>query len=342
MLMLAVEGAVRLWLPPISSIELFVTSPVQRHGFTDSQRVSIFEGDPLFGWRLRPLLRDVIWDFTLVSTNEQRLRRVEPVRSGPHNGYRVACLGDSVTFGYRVPVVWAEHPDAYDRAAFPYPALLEQRLRREWPEAHVDVLPLAVPGYSSHQGLAWLRRDIRALRPQVVTACFGWNDVGLRLFSDAEAFPSGFARVTARTIVASSQALRHLVTWTRRASRPRVTPEARPRVGVSAYVENFREMARLSQEAGAAFVVIAVCYRDATTFPDEAVRIGAYRTALARAMAADGVPYLEIPELIESAQATNQRLFGEVIHPNSLGHRLMADRLWALLEDRGLLPSGLR
>jgi lysophospholipase L1-like esterase len=105
-------------------------------------------------------------------------------------------------------------------------------------------------------------------------------------------------------------------------------------------VANFREMARLARESGAAFVAIGVCYRDAETFPEEANRIGAYRAALSRAMGADGVPYLEIPELLESAHSQNDHLFGELIHPNAAGHRLMAERLYAQLAERKLLLQG--
>lgn len=50
-------------------------------------------------------------------------------------------------------------------------ALAAERLGRElrWGD-------LSVPGWSSHQGLQQLRRDVPALEPEVVTIYFGWND----------------------------------------------------------------------------------------------------------------------------------------------------------------------
>lgn len=73
------EVAVRATLPHVSALSLFVSSPLQQDGFTDSENVTIFEGDPLLFWRVRPNLDRVIWDFTVVSTNDQGLRRVRPV-----------------------------------------------------------------------------------------------------------------------------------------------------------------------------------------------------------------------------------------------------------------------
>src|SRR5207244_2390109 len=80
----------------------------------------------------------------------------------------------------------------------PYPMLVERWLRAANPGRSIEVVPLATPGYSSHQGLAWLRRDIGWLQPDVVTVCFGWHDIDLRGASDAQTMPDGWLRVTAR------------------------------------------------------------------------------------------------------------------------------------------------
>ena len=69
----AVELGVRATRPDLSSLEAFVSAP-QRAQFTDARQVRIFEGDPLLLWRLRPGLRDTIWEHTPVTTNAQGLR----------------------------------------------------------------------------------------------------------------------------------------------------------------------------------------------------------------------------------------------------------------------------
>ena len=149
-----IEVIVRATLPHISTLSLFVSSPQQQDGFTDSENVTIFEGDPLLFWRVRPNLDQVIWDFTVVSTNEQGLRHAGPIGPRREESRRIVTLGDSVTFGYRIPVVFPEWPDDYDREALPYPLAMERDLRAANPDRAIEVINLAIPGYTSHQGLA--------------------------------------------------------------------------------------------------------------------------------------------------------------------------------------------
>ena len=54
----------------------------------------------------------------------------------------------------------------------PYSALLEQRLAADG----YEVLNASVPGYTTYQGLVWLRTQLLALEPDLVIVYFGWND----------------------------------------------------------------------------------------------------------------------------------------------------------------------
>jgi lysophospholipase L1-like esterase len=324
LLLLSVEVGTRLLLPHVSTLEALVEAQHTESNFVDRRRVTIFEGDPLLFWRLKPNLSNVVWDFTPVSTNSQGLRHDGDIGRKQPGTLRVVCLGDSVTFGYRVPVVWPERPADYNGDWQPYPQLLERALRAANPGRNVEVIALAVPGYTSYQGLAWLRRDIDRLEPDVVTACFGWNDVGLRAVSDRELMPDDFWHVAYRSLVSRSQALSHFTLWVQRRrasqSKPKVT--VTPRVPKEEFAANMVEIARLAEQHGARAVIVGTVYRDAATNPGEAAQVKAHRDALRAAANSHGVPYLEIPELTESANSQN--LFGELIHPNHEGHRLMA------------------
>ena len=332
LLLLAVEAGTRLLLPHVSLLEALVESQKQRADFSDRARVTIFTGDPLLFWRLQPNLDHVIWDFTVISTNAQGLRHEGDIGSKPKGALRVVCLGDSVTFGYRVPVVFPQNPKGYAPDWLPYPMLLERRLRAANPGRQIEVVALAVPGYTSYQGLLWLRRDIAALEPDVVTACFGWNDIGLSVLPDSAVMPAGWARVTFRRLMSYSQALTHAALWLRRkraqaAAGPTAPRATTPRVPQDEYVRHMLEIARLAQAQGARVVLLAPVYRDAVTDPPEAARLGTHREALRAAAAADGVPFLELRELTEANYPATQKLFGELIHPNHEGHRLMAHEL---------------
>ncbi|HEX8164058.1 MAG TPA: SGNH/GDSL hydrolase family protein [Pyrinomonadaceae bacterium] len=325
--LVAVEVGTRLLLPNVSPLEALVEAQRTQSNFVDREKVTIFEGDPLLYWRVKPNLRRAVWDFTLVSTNAEGLRHEGDVGRKEPGTFRVVCLGDSVTFGYRVPVVWPDKPDAYNPDWLPYPMLLERALRAANPGRKIEVVALAVPGYTSYQGLAWLRRDIDRLEPDVVTACFGWNDVGLRSLPDRELMPDDWKHVAYRTALSHSQTLAHLSLWMqrRRASQGPPPPATTPRVPREEFAANMIEIARLSEAKGARVVIVGTVYRDAVTNPGEAARVRSHRDALREAANSRGIPYLEIPELTESANS--QHLFGELIHPNHEGHRLMAASL---------------
>lgn len=334
-----VEVVARSTLPNLSPLDFFVTAPRQQAQFVDRSNVRIYEGDPLLFWRLMPNLRDVLWDAMRVSTNGQGLRYDHDVGRKPPGAFRIVCVGDSVTFGYRVPRVYLRHPRE-NPEWLPYPMLIERWLRAANPERPIEVIPLATPGYSSHQGLAWLRRDIGRLDPDVVTVCFGWNDIDVRGRSDAQSMKTGWPSVTARRLVSHSQALMHLSGWlrARRAGGGRL-PDAVRRVSPERFVGNELEMARLARAHDAAAVLIGPVYRDRVAHPPEGDVIAAYRSALREAAAEAGIPYLEVRELTEDAHPGNARLFEEHIHPNHRGHGLLAMRLLAFLADHHLLEG---
>jgi lysophospholipase L1-like esterase len=337
LLLAAVELSVRTIAGRLDPLQAFVAAS-QREQFDDAQAVRIFEFDPLLLWRLQPDLRDVIWEHTPVTTSSDRLRYDRPLGRKPPGTFRVLCAGDSVTFGYGVPQIALKRPLERHPDWQPYPVRLERALRAANPGRAVEVAPLAVPGYSTHQGLAWMRRDLRALEPDLVTVLYGWNDIVLRAQSDAAAMKTDAWSAFSRALVARSQALLRL--WTAVHARGGGAPSAAsgvPRVGRDAYVANIRAMAELVRASGAVVVVIGPVYRDRVEYPPEGDWIAERRSALRLAMATAGVPYVEVPELTEASWPANQPLFLEHIHPNQKGHRLLAERLLAFLAERRLL-----
>lgn len=346
LVLLAVEVGVRLALPPVTQLEALIEQQRTQAGFVDRERKTIFEGDPLLFWRLKPNLDRAVWDFTVVSTNSQGIRHDGELGPKEPGAIRVVCLGDSVTFGYRVPLVWPERPDQYARDQLPYPMLLERALRAANPGRKIEVVTLAVPGYTSYQGLLWLRREIDRLRPDVVTVCFGWNDVTLRAATDRETMPDGSARVLLRRFASSSQALAHATLWLqRRRARAeqleqiqRPAPQT-PRVPEGEFVANVIDIARLSRDRGARPLIVGTVYRDAVTNPVEAARIRGHRDLLRSAAQVHGVDYLDIPELTEANHPNSKKLFGELIHPNHEGHRVFAAALLKFFAARGTLPG---
>lgn len=332
-----VEGVTRLTLPPLSSLDLFITTPEQRMQVATADQSGIFEGDPLLLWRLKPNLDHQLWDFTVVSTNAQGIRTDYPTRAKPTGTFRVVCLGDSVTFGYRVPSVWPERPTDYNPEWLPYPTLIEKQLRAANPNRKIEVFPMAVPGYTSSQGLLWLQRDIDMLKPDLLVVSFGWNDASFSATADRHTLKSSWLVVDLRWLIDHSQAFAHATQWLRKRSAEPAVPKPVSRVSEMEYVANFESIVRLANAKQARVIVMAAPYRDETTNPPEAKLMTSYRAALRENMQRDGVTYLEIPQLTEASSASNSLWFGELIHPNHMGHRLIASELLKLMTREKML-----
>ena len=356
-LVAAVEIVTRLAMSPVSSLDLFVTTPQQKTQVADAKQSGIFEGDPLLLWRLKPDLDNVIWDFTVVSTNSDHLRSEKAggvIPAKKTGSIRVVCLGDSVTFGYRVPVVFPNAPTAYAPDWLPYPMLLEKQLRAANPNRNIDVITMAVPGYTSSQGLAWLRRDIDKLKPDLLTVSYGWNDASFSDVPDRDALKTDWSSVVVRWFVDHSQAFAHLTNWlrakdaTRQAeaanvpsSPPQPKPTPQSRTSTEEYLGNITAVEQLAHDRGSAVIVIAAPYRDHGSDAPEADQMLRNRLALGETMREKGVPFLELRVLTEDAYPANNDLFGERIHPNHMGHRLLASELLKLI-DSGHMLSDLK
>jgi lysophospholipase L1-like esterase len=339
------EVAVRVFSQRIDPLSVFITSPQLRSDTQGEATRGMFEFDPLLCWRLKANLRGIWWDYTPVTTNARHLRMDREV--GEKKAVRVMILGDSVTFGYRVPTAHdAGKPLEFDATEKPYPALLEELLLAKFPGRDFEVLPLACPGYTSWQGLAWLKRDIEELKPDIVIACFGWNDVRSAGLPDRITMPSSGAQVFVRRLIGNSQLLLSIAASAQQ--RSPVSPgsvSAESRSNEDEYVSHFLEMAKICGQQAAWFGILLPVYRDPNTpgidpehpddpgAPDEGRLMTRYRDQLRDAARTNNIPALEIPDLTERSWPANKPLFGERIHPNAAGHALIAERLVDFLAE---------
>src|SRR6266576_4956622 len=210
--------------------------------------------------------------------------------------------------------------------------LLEKELRAANPNKQIEVVTMAVPGYTSHQGLAWLQREMDSLKPDLLIISFGWNDASLSDVPDNEAIKTNWRAVTVRWLVDNSQTFAHATHWLR-ARQPSSAKVVRPapRVDEQDYLNNMMAMAQLGKDKKAAVIILAAPYRDKVTNPAEAALMQRYRAGLRSVSNQNGSPYLELPELTEAAYPLNQGWFGELIHPNDMGHKLITLELLKLL-----------
>jgi lysophospholipase L1-like esterase len=187
---------------------------------------------------------------------------------------RIACLGDSWTFG--MPVGQEQT----------YPSRLAAWLHEQRPDTAYDVQNFGVLGYSSFQGLQLLKTRVLAARPDVLVIGFGMNDSEVPGYRDKDIIASGGqkpksveTRIKAafRTFVDQLESYK-LLQYEALALRFRPKPvgdylkpaaavrgtgtvdydsiEPWTRVSPQDYQNNVREMIRLATEAGARVVLV--------------------------------------------------------------------------------------
>lgn len=79
--------------------------------------------------------------------------------------YRIACIGDSVTFSVATEVQES------------YPKILEHILNDRNDKIKYEVLNFGIPGYTSYQGLKLLESYVLRYSLDLVIINFGWNDM---------------------------------------------------------------------------------------------------------------------------------------------------------------------
>lgn len=86
----------------------------------------------------------------------------DPVK--PAGTFRILCLGESSTFGYK------------DRDAYTYPAILQRLLDERDPDMKIEVINCGIPHANSDNILAMFRHELVSYDPDLVTYYAGYND----------------------------------------------------------------------------------------------------------------------------------------------------------------------
>jgi lysophospholipase L1-like esterase len=151
--------------PNVKRTYLDVFSPVQ----TERDRIALLR-------RFIPTVpaefrNNPTWD---VRVNSDGYRGDEMPRTPPPSTVRIACVGDSWTFG--MPVGQEQT----------YPSRVAAWLRQERPGTRYEVQNFGVLGYSSFQGLQLLKSRVLDFHPNVVVIGFGMNDSEVAGYRDKD------------------------------------------------------------------------------------------------------------------------------------------------------------
>jgi lysophospholipase L1-like esterase len=141
--------------------------------WTDQDRIALLRR--FVPWLPAAFRQNPVWRIAL---NADGFRSGPMTPTKPPGTMRIACVGDSWTFGMNVN----------QDAAYPsrLEALLKQRLG-----PGVEVMNFGVLGYSSFQGLQLLKLRVLDLHPDVVMIGFGMNDSEVAGYRDRDVGETG-------------------------------------------------------------------------------------------------------------------------------------------------------
>ena len=209
---------------------------------------------PELGWERKPDFNGPVYS-TRREFDSRGFISVDTAQIKDRAGKKVLCVGDSKTFGNKVPVeaTFAEVADD----------LLPD----------VAVINLGVPGYSSFQGYKTLLRYLPELKPDIVVISFNYNDRryvlnGAEVDGDAK-----FRRMplqhaldplleniclyrSLRTLCGKLGIVPQSARDSHRVNKPARLDALPVRVGPEKFRENLKKMAGLAKENGAAVIFL--------------------------------------------------------------------------------------
>jgi lysophospholipase L1-like esterase len=254
------------------------------------------------------------WDVRL---NSDGFRGDEmPVTPQPST-VRIACVGDSWTFGM---------PVGQDQT---YPSRLAAWLTEERPDTRYEVQNFGVLGYSSFQGLQLLKSRVLDFHPHIVVIGFGMNDSEVAGYRDKD-IVGGTSRPTlmSRVTEAAKDAAQHIegykfLKYEALVLRFRPKPisdylkaetgakdsgpvdydsiEPWTRVSPHDYDVNVREMIRLARERGASVVLV----------DNELWEGSPYRTVLRKIANETDAPLVDSVAIVNTARANIEKSLEE-------------------------------
>lgn len=313
------------------------------------------ESDAILAWRNR-----AHYEQAEFSINDLHLRG-GAVRQPTPSRRRIVCLGDSRTFGIWLDLGRFRYDNDFPRY------LGELFATRPGPQA-IEVLNAGVIGYSSAQGLRWVRTGlIDELHPDLLILAFGVNDYAPSwnpaLRTPDPATPLG------RSLLRRSSSLRlwqlSLAAW-RRVPAVHAAPMSVPWVDHQHYGSNLRRLARATRRRGVDPIFVDIGLRPLEMGPSLPAFPGAstndlslygaptleglhrlhdsYRDILLQVGRQEGVPVIDGTGALAAASKAGASAFGayDFTHPNVDGAKLLARAVYDALESEASALSNFR
>ena len=232
---------------------------------------------------------------------------------GPKRKFRILAVGNSCTFGVGV------NDDET------WPARLE-RIMGEESGVESEVINAGVPGYSSFQGRRYLEERGLDLEPDLVIACFGFNDADA-WGSEGDAEMARRVEGTGWERVLSRSALFRGTSRLLKGGGGETEGERRPRVEGEELNENLVEMNRICAERGARLMLLVWPFRKQRERNDPVPIL--FQPVLIQTGEEEQIPVIN---LIGPFLASDETPFLDHIHASESGCDIVAHEIADILE----------
>lgn len=261
-----------------------------------------------------------------IKINSQGLRDREYSVVKPPNTYRIAVLGDSVTFGFGVA------------ADMSYPEIIERKLLNRATGKNVEVINFSVTSYNSRQELILLKEKALAYKPDLIILGYHLNDIHplwtLPVPSSTVSFFRGHSYLfncAFNTILSlDAQEVRRQIASSYKELYGEGSETWHSQVNV---LEGFAQVSKDTQTP--LLVVLLPIWEDLNNYPFKGIH-----ALLGRTMQAKGLYVLDMLSEVENLNGLEYTIDSkDPHHPNADGHERIAEAIYAKLIKEGLLPS---
>jgi hypothetical protein len=252
--------------------------------------------------------------------NQMGLRGPDLPYEKADDTYRILCLGCSVTFGFGV-----------DEAQFTYPLQLQSILRERYASPRIEVINAGVLGYSSFQGLSYLETELLKYRPDLVITYFGLHELLVPEAEVADQNGQPYLSPLWKTLVERSRVAEglQLIHWLYLRGTWRDFGDEAAETLRHNYRFNLDRMEEIGQRSH---------FRVYDIIPIEIIDGPPRRVFSPPAWRADRL--LDIyPEFAAKGDKVRDFFLDRYCHLSPRGHRLVAEILSRLIEERGLISK---
>lgn len=289
-------------------------------------------------WKLRPdqIIKGGFFVEGEYQINSHGLRDYEFSEEKKSGTVRIICLGNSCTFGWRVGLEET------------YPKQLGKLLNADLDYKKYEVINGGVTGYSSFQGKRFLQEQILEYNPDIITVCYGWND----LLPAAFGIEDKNQKLPAQTFLDIQNVLgqtevygfiRGLILARFQVKKSRNSSQIVPRVSPPDFLQNLIEIGQMcsGKHIPVIFLTTPIASLEAFWGKGKVSKTHqwheVYNKVILNLPQSSNIYILDIASLFENRKDVYDRPQDDYIHYNASGHKLIAENLCLFLEQNRLI-----